>query len=113
MVHRDIKPSNVMLDSGFNVKLGDFGLARLIVHDGGTQTTILAGTRGYMLPEYVTTGKTSKESDVYSFGIVALEISSGQRPVDLRKEPDKLLLVEFVWDLYERDMILDAADKKA
>ncbi|KAH7661961.1 Non-specific serine/threonine protein kinase protein [Dioscorea alata] len=112
VVHRDIKPSNVMLDSAFNAKLGDFGLARLIDHDSDSQTTIVAGTRGYMAPEYINTGKASKESDVYSFGIVALEISCGRRPVDLREEPGKVLLVEFVWDLYGRGMILDGADKR-
>ncbi|KAM0952156.1 putative protein kinase RLK-Pelle-L-LEC family [Dioscorea sansibarensis] len=112
VVHRDIKPSNVMLDSGFNAKLGDFGLARLIDHDGGSQTTIVAGTRGYMAPEYITTGKASKESDVYSFGIVALEISCGRRPVELTEEPGKVMLVEFVWDLYGRGMIHKAADKR-
>ncbi|KAF7809414.1 L-type lectin-domain containing receptor kinase IX.1 [Senna tora] len=68
VVHRDIKSSNVMLDSSFNVKLGDFGLAKLMDHEVGPQTTGLAGTVGYMAPEYVSTGRASKESDVYSFG---------------------------------------------
>ncbi|KAH7661960.1 Non-specific serine/threonine protein kinase protein [Dioscorea alata] len=112
VVHRDIKPSNVMLDSEFNAKLGDFGLARLVDHDGGPQTTIVAGTRGYMAPEYITSGKASKKSDVYSFGIVTLEISCGRRPVELREEPGKVRLVEFVWDLYGRGMILDAVDER-
>ena len=78
MVHRDIKSSNVMLDSDFNAKLGDFGLARLVDHGKGSQTTVLAGTMGYMAPECFMTGKASKESDVYSFGIVALEICCGR-----------------------------------
>ncbi|KAF5755147.1 putative protein kinase RLK-Pelle-L-LEC family [Helianthus annuus] len=51
-----------MLDSNFNVKLGDFGLAKLVDHENGTQTTKLAGTFGYMAPEYVLTGKSTKES---------------------------------------------------
>jgi serine/threonine protein kinase len=67
VVHRDIKSSNIMLDSNFNTKLGDFRLARLVDHVKGSQTTVLAGTMGYMDPECVTTGNASKESDVYSF----------------------------------------------
>ncbi|XP_058081007.1 L-type lectin-domain containing receptor kinase IX.1-like [Magnolia sinica] len=112
VVHRDIKSSNVMLDSGFNAKLGDFGLARLVDHELGSQTTVLAGTMGYLAPECVTTGKASKESDVYSFGIVALEIACGRRPVELRAEPIKVRMVEWVWDLYGRGRLLEAADQR-
>ncbi|CAN6700057.1 unnamed protein product [Malus baccata var. baccata] len=68
VLHRDIKSSNLMLDSNFNAKLGDFGLARLVDHGKEPKTTALAGTMGYMAPEYIITGKASKESDVYSFG---------------------------------------------
>ncbi|WOL04960.1 L-type lectin-domain containing receptor kinase IX.1-like [Canna indica] len=112
VVHRDVKPSNVMLDSAFNAKLGDFGLARLVDHDRGSQTTILAGTMGYLAPECVTTGKASKESDVYSFGIVALEIACGRRPVEPMQQPNKVTLVEWIWELYGRRKILEAADEK-
>lgn len=112
VVHRDIKPSNVMLDSAFNAKLGDFGLARLIDHDRASQTTVLAGTMGYMAPECVTTGKASKESDVYSFGILALEIACGRRPVVLKEDDDKIVLVQWVWDLYGRNKILNAVDSR-
>ncbi|XP_072956196.1 L-type lectin-domain containing receptor kinase IX.1-like [Typha angustifolia] len=110
VVHRDIKPSNVMLDSSFNAKLGDFGLARLVAHGHGSQTTVLAGTMGYVAPECVLTGKASRESDVYSFGIVALELACGRRPVETNEDPRKVRLVEYVWDLYGRKAILDAAD---
>ncbi|CAM0906361.1 unnamed protein product [Alopecurus aequalis] len=112
VVHRDIKPSNVMLDSAFNAKLGDFGLARFIDHGRGSQTTVLAGTMGYMAPECVTDGKASKESDVYSFGILALEIACGRRPVVLKENDDKVRLVQWVWDLYGRNEILNAVDAR-
>ncbi|THU68355.1 hypothetical protein C4D60_Mb08t03040 [Musa balbisiana] len=112
VVHRDIKPSNVMLDSAFNAKLGDFGLARLVDHDSHSQTTVLAGTMGYLAPECVTTGKASKESDVYSFGIVALEIACGRRPVEPMEQKGKVRLVEWVWELYGRGRFLEAADGK-
>ncbi|KAK8540827.1 hypothetical protein V6N13_089152 [Hibiscus sabdariffa] len=112
VVHRDIKSSNVMLDSNFNAKLGDFGLARLVDHDMGSQTTVLAGTMGYLAPECVTTGKASKESDVYSFGVVALEIACGRRPVEPRQEPSKVRMVEWVWDLYGKGQLLEAVDKR-
>ncbi|KAJ3691264.1 hypothetical protein LUZ61_020428 [Rhynchospora tenuis] len=76
VVHRDIKPSNIMLDSSFNAKLGDFGLARLIDHNQDLETTIVAGTKGYMAPECVLgTANSSTQSDIFSFGIVLLEIT--------------------------------------
>ena len=100
VVHRDIKSSNVMLDSDFNAKLGDFGLARLVDHGKGSQTTVLAGTMGYMAPECFTTGKASKESDVYSFGIVALEICCGRRAVETKAEENQIRLVEWGCDRY-------------
>ncbi|RWR77346.1 L-type lectin-domain-containing protein [Cinnamomum micranthum f. kanehirae] len=115
VVHRDIKSSNVMLDSNFNAKLGDFGLARLVDHEHGLQTTVIAGTRGYLAPECVTTGttgKASKESDVYSFGVVALEIACGRRPVEPKAEAGKVMMVEWVWELYGKGLLLDAADEK-
>ncbi|PON98502.1 GPCR kinase [Trema orientale] len=113
VVHRDIKSSNIMLDSNFNAKLGDFGLARLVDHEKGFYTTMLAGTKGYLAPECViTTCKASKESDVYSFGVVALEISCGRRPVLSKAEPSQVMLVEWVWDLYGKGQLLEAVDKR-
>lgn len=111
VVHRDIKSSNIMLDSSFNVKLGDFGLARLMDHELGPQTTGLAGTFGYLAPEYVTTGKASKESDIYSFGVVVLEIVSGRRSVDpLLDGKSEMGLVEWAWDLYGSGELLSGVD---
>ncbi|KAL6347584.1 hypothetical protein AAG906_026110 [Vitis piasezkii] len=81
-------------------QLGDFGLARLVDHGKGSQTTVLAGTMGYMAPECLMTGKASKETDVYSFGIVALEICCGRRPVEPKAKEKQVRL------------LLDAADPR-
>ncbi|GAA0157324.1 hypothetical protein LIER_14616 [Lithospermum erythrorhizon] len=112
VVHRDIKSSNIMLDINFSAKLGDFGLARFVDHDKTSQTTVLAGTMGYMAPESVITGKANKETDVYSFGIVALEIACGRKPIDIKAEETQVNLVEYVWSLYGDGKLLEAADHK-
>ncbi|MFS7922774.1 putative protein kinase RLK-Pelle-L-LEC family [Helianthus anomalus] len=110
VLHRDIKSSNVMLDSNFNVKLGDFGLAKLVDHEKSTQTTTLAGTFGYMAPEYLFTGRSTKESDVFSFGVVALEIACGRKATDYISLEKQIRLVEWVWELYGNDSTLEAVD---
>ncbi|GAB4848826.1 hypothetical protein Ancab_003620 [Ancistrocladus abbreviatus] len=112
VVHRDIKPSNIMLDSSFNVKLGDFGLARLMNHELGAETTVLAGTWGYMAPEYISTRKASKESDVYSFGVVALEIATGKRPGNGWSVESQKGLVEWAWDHYGKGELLLIVDER-
>ncbi|KAI5333161.1 hypothetical protein L3X38_023291 [Prunus dulcis] len=112
VLHRDIKSSNIMLDSNFNAKLGDFGLARLVDHGKQSHTTVLAGTMGYMAPECVTTGTASKETDVYSFGVVALEIACGRKPVDHKWGTNKINMVEWVWELYGQGKVIEAADPK-
>lgn len=112
VLHRDIKTSNVMLDSSFNAKLGDFGLARLVDHGKGSRTTLLAGTMGYMAPECVSSGKASKESDIYSFGVVALEIACGRRSIEPKYEESRAALVAWVWDSYGKKRLLDVADEK-
>ncbi|XP_059077270.1 L-type lectin-domain containing receptor kinase IX.1-like [Cryptomeria japonica] len=112
VLHRDVKSSNVMLDSNFNAKLGDFGLARLVERDmeASEHTTVVAGTLGYLAPECVITGKSTPESDVYSFGAVALEIACGRRALDQRlRENFNLRLVKWVWDLFSQGRVLDAA----
>ncbi|KAI6694979.1 hypothetical protein NL676_022689 [Syzygium grande] len=112
VVHRDIKSSNVMLDSNFNVKLGDFGLARLMDHELGPQITGLAGTLGYLAPECLRTGRASKESDVYSFGVVALEIATGRKARDPKNQKSEMSLVEWVWDLFGEGKLLEAVDER-
>jgi serine/threonine protein kinase len=112
VLHRDIKSSNITLDANFNAKLGDFGLARMVEHAKGSQTTALAGTMGYMAPECVISGRASKESDTYSFEIVALEIACGRKAIETKAKEDEIVLVEWVWELYGRGELLDAADSR-
>ncbi|CAH1445045.1 unnamed protein product [Lactuca virosa] len=112
VLHRDIKSSNVMLDSNFNAKLGDFGLAKLVDHEKGSQTTMLAGTLGYMAPECLVTGKATKESDVFSFGVVALEIACGRKTIEYKAPEKQIRLIQWVWELYGTGALLEAVDPR-
>lgn len=112
VVHRDVKSSNIMLDSEFNAKLGDFGLARLMDEELGIKTTGLAGTFGYMAPEYISTSKATKGSDVFSFGVVALEIACGRRSTEPEYDGPHVPLVALVWESYGNERLQDMADKR-
>ncbi|KVI08362.1 Concanavalin A-like lectin/glucanase, subgroup [Cynara cardunculus var. scolymus] len=128
IIHRDVKTSNVMLDSHFNARLGDFGLARWLEHELGYQTrtpsmnhhpcrlvdtTRIGGTIGYLPPEsFQKKGVTTAKSDVFSFGIVLLEIASGRRSVDLTLPDDQIILVDRIRRLADEKMVLQAADSR-
>ncbi|KAI3708047.1 hypothetical protein L2E82_37067 [Cichorium intybus] len=112
VLHRDIKSSNIMLDANFNAKLGDFGLAKLVDHEKGSQTTLLAGTIGYMAPECVITGMATRESDVFSFGVVALEIACGRKTMVYKAQKNQVRLVEWVLEVYGSETLLDAVDPR-
>ncbi|KAK3429196.1 hypothetical protein EUGRSUZ_E00608 [Eucalyptus grandis] len=100
VIHRDIKSSNTMLDEKFVAKLGDFGLARLVDHARGRKATQVIGTLGYVAPEYHQTGEASMESDIYSFGVVLLEIVCGRRVLDSELAEEGPGLVQWVWKHY-------------
>uniref|UniRef100_A0A803MNR5 Protein kinase domain-containing protein n=2 Tax=Chenopodium quinoa TaxID=63459 RepID=A0A803MNR5_CHEQI len=149
IIHRDVKTSNVMLDSHYNARLGDFGLARWLEHDHHlpdsrlhttttphkhsknttsllsssrrssdyqfrlAETSRIGGTIGYLPPEsfqkrYVATAK----SDVFSFGIVVLEVASGRRAIDLTQSDDKIILLDWVRRLADDGTLLLAADAR-
>ncbi|XVF68770.1 hypothetical protein PTKIN_Ptkin11bG0028000 [Pterospermum kingtungense] len=96
VIYRDFKTSNILLDSNYNAKLSDFGLAKDgPVGDKSHVSTRVMGTYGYAAPEYLATGHLSARSDVYSFGVVLLEMLSGRRAVDKNRPPGEHKLVEW------------------
>ncbi|XP_027155494.1 LRR receptor-like serine/threonine-protein kinase FEI 1 [Coffea eugenioides] len=82
IIHRDIKSSNILLDASFEARVADFGLAKLLEDEESHITTIVAGTFGYLAPEYMQSGRATEKTDVYSFGVLVLEVVSGKRPTD-------------------------------
>ncbi|KAE8695102.1 putative receptor-like protein kinase [Hibiscus syriacus] len=96
VVHRDIKSSNILLDKRWNPKVSDFGLAKLLGSESSYITTRVMGTFGYVAPEYASTGMLNERSDVYSFGILIMEILTGRNPVDYSRLPEEVNLIEWL-----------------
>ncbi|WRX09608.1 Protein kinase domain - like 10 [Theobroma cacao] len=111
IIHRDIKSSNILLDDDLQPKIADFGLARLLPEDKSHLSTKFAGTLGYTSPEYAIHGQLSEKADIYSYGIVVLEIISGQRSHETNADPDAEFLLKKAWRLYENNMHLELADE--
>lgn len=109
VLHRDIKASNVMLDSEFNGRLGDFGMARFEDYGDSLPATAAIGTMGYMAPEITTMG-TSTRTDVYSFGAFMLEVTCRRRPLDTKVPSEERHLIKWVCDCWRSDSLLDAVD---
>ncbi|CAN1263275.1 Probable LRR receptor-like serine/threonine-protein kinase At1g56130 [Linum perenne] len=112
IVHRDVKASNILLDSELVPKISDFGLAKLYDDKKTHISTRVAGTIGYLAPEYAMRGHLTEKADVFAFGVVALEIVSGRPNSDTTLDEEKMYLLEWAWHLHENNREVELADSR-
>ncbi|KAL6329499.1 hypothetical protein AAG906_021507 [Vitis piasezkii] len=112
IVHRDVKASNILLDYHLNPKISDFGLAKLYDDTKTHISTRVAGTIGYLAPEYAMRGHLTEKVDVFGFGVVALELVSGRPNSDTSLEEEKTYLLEWAWQLHENKREIELVDSR-
>ncbi|KAL0909425.1 hypothetical protein M5K25_020295 [Dendrobium thyrsiflorum] len=110
IIHRDVKSSNILLDDNLTPKISDFGLAKLYDDKWTHISTRVAGTIGYLAPEYAMRGYLTEKVDVFSFGVVALEVLSGRHNSDPSLEEEQSYLLDWAWHLYEQKHELELVD---
>ncbi|KAE8714376.1 F-box protein [Hibiscus syriacus] len=114
IIHRDIKSTNILLDVDYRPKVADFGIAKVLQARGGkdSTTTVIAGTYGYLAPEYAYSNKATTKCDVYSFGVVLMELITGKKPVEADFGENKNIVYWISTKLETKEGIMEVLDKK-
>ncbi|KAL6560712.1 BRASSINOSTEROID INSENSITIVE 1-associated receptor kinase 1 [Orobanche gracilis] len=112
IIHRDVKAANILLDEDFEAVVGDFGLAKLMDYKDTHVTTAVRGTIGHIAPEYLSTGKSSEKTDVFGYGVMLLELMTGQRAFDLARlaSDDDVMLLDWVKGLLKEKKLETLVD---
>ncbi|XP_068302667.1 protein NSP-INTERACTING KINASE 1-like [Pyrus communis] len=112
IIHRDVKAANILLDDYCEAVVGDFGLAKLLDHQDSHVTTAVRGTVGHIAPEYLSTGQSSEKTDVFGFGILLLELITGQRALEFGKAANqKVAILDWVKKIHQEKTLEMLADK--
>uniref|UniRef100_A0A2N9INW1 non-specific serine/threonine protein kinase n=1 Tax=Fagus sylvatica TaxID=28930 RepID=A0A2N9INW1_FAGSY len=112
IIHRDVKAANILLDEDFEAVVGDFGLAKLLDHRESHVTTAVRGTVGHIAPEYLSTGQSSEKTDVFGYGILLLELITGQKALDFgRVANQKGVMLDWVKKLHQEGKLSQMVDK--
>ncbi|KAI4332535.1 hypothetical protein L6164_017436 [Bauhinia variegata] len=112
IIHRDVKAANILLDESFEAVVGDFGLAKLLDQRDSHVTTAVRGTVGHIAPEYLSTGQSSEKTDVFGFGILLLELITGQKALDAGNgQVQKGMILDWVRTLFEEKRLEVLVDR--
>ncbi|XP_015880477.1 protein NSP-INTERACTING KINASE 1 [Ziziphus jujuba] len=112
IIHRDVKAANILLDDYYEAVVGDFGLAKLLDHQDSHVTTAVRGTVGHIAPEYLSTGQSSEKTDVFGFGILLLELITGQRALEFGKSANqKGAMLDWVKKIHQEKKLEILVDK--